>query len=71
MATDLERPEADGPVRGRTVARAAKVDHVFEMTNPFEETIHIAAVRASCGCSTPTIMKDNLATWEKGGIHVR
>ncbi len=54
-----------------TVARAAKVDHVFEMTNPFEETIHIAAVRASCGCSTPTIMKDNLATWEKGGIHVR
>ena len=54
-----------------TVARAAKVEHVFEMTNPFKETIHIAAVRASCGCSTPTIMKDTLKTWEKGGIHVR
>ena len=54
-----------------TVARAAKAEHVFEMVNPFKETIHIASVRASCGCSTPTIMKDTLATWEKGGIHVR
>ena len=54
-----------------TVARAAKVEHVFEMTNPFKETVHIAAVRASCGCSTPTIQKDTLKTWEKGGIHVR
>jgi hypothetical protein len=54
-----------------TVARAAKVDHLFEMTNPFKETIHIASVRASCGCSTPTIVKDALETWEKGGINVR
>lgn len=54
-----------------TVAKAAKVDHTFEMVNPFKETIHIASVRASCGCSTPTITKDTLETWEKGGIHVR
>jgi len=54
-----------------TVARAAKAEHVFEMTNPFKEEIHIASVRASCGCSTPTILKESLATWEKGGIHVR
>lgn len=54
-----------------TVARAAKVEHTFEMTNPFKETIHIASVRASCGCSTPSIVKDTLKTWEKGGIHVR
>lgn len=54
-----------------TVAKAAKVDHTFEMVNPFKETIHIASVRASCGCSTPTITKDTLNTWEKGGIHVR
>ncbi len=53
------------------VARAAKAEHVFEITNPFKEPIHIASVRASCGCSTPTIMKDTLNTWEKGGIHVR
>lgn len=54
-----------------TVATAAKVEHTFEMMNPFKETIHIASVRASCGCSTPTITKDTLKTWEKGGIHVR
>lgn len=54
-----------------TVARAAKVDHTFEMVNPFKEQIHIASVRASCGCSTPTITKNTLNTWEKGGIHVR
>ena len=54
-----------------TVARAAKVEHTFEMRNPFKETIHIASVRASCGCSTPNIVKDTLATWEEGGIHVR
>ena len=36
-----------------TVARAAKAEHVFEMKNPFKETIHISSVRASCGCSTP------------------
>ncbi len=54
-----------------TVARAAKVDHTFEMVNPFKETIHIASVRASCGCSTPMILKDTLNTFEKGGIKVR
>ena len=54
-----------------TVARAAKVDHTFEMVNPFKESIHIASVRASCGCSTPMILKDTLNTWEKGGIKVR
>lgn len=54
-----------------TVATAAKVDHTFEMVNPFKETIHIASVRASCGCSTPTITNNTLKTWEKGGIHVR
>lgn len=54
-----------------TVARAAKAEHTFEMVNPFKETVHIASVRASCGCSTPTIVKDTLQSWEKGGIHVR
>lgn len=54
-----------------TVARGSKTEHLFEMTNPFKESIHIASVRASCGCSSPTITKDTLGTWEKGGIHVR
>jgi hypothetical protein len=54
-----------------TVARAAKEEHVFEMTNLYKETIHIAGVRASCGCASPSIVKDTLKTWETGGILVK
>jgi hypothetical protein len=53
-----------------TVARAAKSEYVFEMQNIFKETIHIAGVRASCGCAIPKVVKPTLETWEKGGILV-
>jgi hypothetical protein len=53
-----------------TVARAAKSEYVFEMQNIFKETVHIAGVRASCGCAIPRVVKPTLATWEKGGIAV-
>lgn len=51
-----------------TVARAAKAEFVFEMENIYEETLHIASVRTSCGCTSAAISKDTLKTWEKGGI---
>ncbi len=51
-----------------TVARGAKAEFAFELTNLYEETIHIASVRSSCGCTSPTITKDTLKTWEKGSI---
>ena len=54
-----------------TVARGAKSEYEFELTNVYKEDIHIASVRASCGCATPTITKQWLKTWEKGGIHIR
>lgn len=54
-----------------TVARGAKSEYSFELTNIYQEDIHIASVRASCGCVTPTVTKDHLKTWEKGGIHAR
>ncbi len=53
-----------------TVARAAKTEYVFELQNLYKETVHIAAVRASCGCAMPRIVKDTLGTWEKGGVLV-
>lgn len=53
------------------VARAAQEEHVFELTNLYKETIHIAGVRASCGCAIPSVTKDTLQTWEKGGILVK
>lgn len=51
-----------------TVARAAKVEYVFEIENIYEETLHIAGVRTSCGCTSASLMKDTLKTWEKGGV---
>lgn len=51
-----------------TVARGSKTIYEFEMENVYEEEIHIASVRASCGCTIPSIKKDTLKTWEKGAI---
>src|SRR5688572_329882 len=50
------------------VARGAKAEFAFELQNPYEEDVHIADVRTSCGCTTPTITKPTLKTWEKGAI---
>lgn len=51
-----------------TVARGAKAEFAFELQNKYEEDVHIASVRSSCGCTTPTIEKEWLKTWEKGAI---
>src|SRR3954463_6698710 len=50
------------------VARGAKAEFAFELQNIYEEDVHIADVRTSCGCTTPTITKPTLKTWEKGSI---
>jgi hypothetical protein len=50
------------------VARGAKAEFAFELQNLYEEDVHIADVRTSCGCTTPTITKPTLKTWEKGAI---
>src|SRR4051812_4631094 len=50
------------------VARGAKAEFAFELQNLYEEDIHILDVRTSCGCTTPTITKPTLKTWEKGSI---
>lgn len=51
-----------------TVARGAKAVFNFEIQNIYEEDVHIASVRSSCGCTTPRITKDTIKTWEKGAI---
>ncbi|MFN7732548.1 MAG: DUF1573 domain-containing protein [Pirellula sp.] len=51
-----------------TVSRNAKTEYAFVIENPFEEDIHIASVRSSCGCTTPVITKNTLKSWEKGQI---
>ena len=50
------------------VARGAKAEFAFEIQNLYEEEVHIADVKTSCGCTTPTVTKNTLKTWEKGTI---
>src|SRR3990167_10585359 len=51
-----------------SVARAAKAEHEFVLSNVYVEDVHIAGVRSSCGCTTPVIKKPTLKTYEKGAI---
>ncbi|MBU6388118.1 MAG: DUF1573 domain-containing protein [Planctomycetes bacterium] len=51
-----------------SVSRNAKAEHSFVIENCFEEDIHIASVRSSCGCTSPVATKTTLKSWEKGEI---
>lgn len=50
------------------VARNAKTVFEFDIENPYAVDVHIAGVRASCGCTTPQVTKELLTTYEKGSV---
>lgn len=50
------------------VARGARAEFEFNLQNIYKEDVHIASVRSSCGCTTPTILTPDLKTWAKGAI---
>ena len=52
----------------RTVGRGTKCEFHFQLKNIYEQDVHIAGVRSSCGCTTPTITKDTLKTHETAAI---
>lgn len=54
-----------------TVARAAKTEHRFEITNVHDTDLHIRSVRASCGCTTPIVEDSWIRPGEKGTILAR
>lgn len=51
-----------------SIARGAKAEYEFVLTNLYVEDVHIAGLRVTCGCTTPRITKEWLKTYEKGGI---
>ena len=51
-----------------SVAAGAKSEFAFEFQNIYEEDLHVASVRTSCGCTSPRVTKDYLKTWEKGQV---
>ena len=52
----------------RSVGRGAKADFRFEFRNLYEEDVRVAAVRTSCGCTTPTLTTKLLRTHETGAV---
>jgi hypothetical protein len=50
------------------VARGTKAVYRFQVKNMYEEDVHIASVRSSCGCTSPQIVKPDLKTFEVGEI---
>jgi hypothetical protein len=50
------------------VARGAKAEFRFKLTNIYLEDLHISGVRSSCGCTTPTIGTELLKTYDEGYI---
>lgn len=50
------------------VARGSKVEYRFTVTNLYVEDVHISGVRSSCGCTSPTITKQTLKTYETSEI---
>ena len=53
-----------------TVPRGAKAAYRFEITNPFEEEIHLGKATASCICATPVVETPVLKSHETGGVLV-
>jgi len=51
-----------------TVARGAKAEFEFKFKNLYEEDVHIAEVRTSCGCTTPRVTKETLKSLESAAI---
>jgi len=51
-----------------SVARGAKAEFRFVLTNIYVEDVHIASVRSSCGCTSVRIETPRLKTYEKGAI---
>ncbi len=50
------------------VARGATVEHTFTIENKYLEDVHVAAIRSSCGCTTPKVDKPLLKTYEKTSL---
>ncbi|HEV3344101.1 MAG TPA: DUF1573 domain-containing protein [Pirellulales bacterium] len=50
------------------VARGAKAEFRFKLTNIYLEDVHISGVRSSCGCTTPTIGTELLKTYDEGYV---
>lgn len=54
-----------------TVAVGAKTEHSFQVVNHFSSPMRFDTVRASCGCTTPTIIDRYIEPGQTGSIHAK
>jgi hypothetical protein len=50
--------------------RGPLLTHYFTITNTTSQTVTIGTARQSCGCVTPTVMKNSLKPGESTAVHV-
>ncbi len=50
------------------VSRNAKAEYEFEVYNPYVEDIHIRSVSASCSCTSVSVDKGTIKTYETGKV---
>lgn len=55
----------------RTVPRGAEARHVFTITNPYDQPVHIAQIKKSCGCTSALVDKATLAGGEQARLDVQ
>lgn len=60
----------DSPLFSATVPAGTIVPHAFVVTNVGDETLHIARVSTSCGCTTAALAEDDLAPGESVRVEV-
>ena len=51
-----------------TVPSFSKQEHVFEIKNPFEHPLYLIGVRASCGCTKPSLLTNTILPGETGKV---
>lgn len=51
-----------------TVASGSNAQYLFEITNNTKHVVHISGVKTSCGCTSPSSIKDTIRPGEQGGI---
>jgi len=54
-----------------TVARDSKAEYKFVFANKYVEDVHVAAVRASCGCTSVSVEPPLVKTYEEGAVIAR
>ncbi len=51
-----------------TVAKGSKTEYRFVFRNIYNEDLHVVGVRTSCGCTSPTVTKQDLKTHETAEV---